>query len=97
MLAVPRSWVFNDFGPLAIRYFEDIDGDGKRGPAEPLSGEMIHTTPENEAQTSRGLDVKLGQSHGCIHVRPVDRDALRNLGAFTKGNVFVVHRYSERP
>lgn len=94
-LLIPKTWVFNDFGPMAIRYFRDLDGDGKMGPGERLMGEMIHTTPDNEAQTARGAPVKLEQSHGCVHVSPNDRDHLMGIGAFNRGTPFVVHRYSE--
>lgn len=43
---VPNTWVFNDFGPVAIRYFKDLNANRKldKGKGESLSGEMIHTT-----------------------------------------------------
>lgn len=92
---VPNTWVFNDFGPLAVRYYKDLNKNGKQDTNEPLEGEMIHTTPENEAQTENGESVELGESHGCIHVRPVDRDTLKKLGAFKSGVPFTVHPYNE--
>lgn len=52
---VPDSWVFNDFGPIAIRYFVDRNGNGRFDQGkETLMGEMFHTTPDNEAQSRRG-------------------------------------------
>ena len=94
---VPKTWVFNDFGPLAIRYFTDLNGNLKldEDKGEKLSGEMIHTTPENEAQYKNGTKVVLSPSHGCIHIKPQDRIVLQSKGAFKKGTVFTVHKYSE--
>jgi hypothetical protein len=89
----PTSWVFNDFGPMAVRYFRDKDGDGKLSKGEHLMGEMIHTTPDNEAETARNEAVSLESSHGCIHVKPRERDELAKAGAFKRGNKLVVHRY----
>jgi hypothetical protein len=95
---VPKTWLFNDFGPLAIRYFRDINNNRKLDKAigERLSGEMIHTTPENEAQYQTGKTVQLGPSHGCVHIKPQDRQVLQGMDAFNSGTTFVVHGYSER-
>jgi hypothetical protein len=93
---VPDRWVFNDFGPLAIRYFRDKDKDGKRDPDEPLSGEMFHTTPENEAESAQGKRLKMTESHGCIHLKPLDRDDLMKAGAFTRGTPLKVYDYRVR-
>ena len=46
---VPSTWVFNDFGPMAIRYFKDLNGNGVLDGKERLSGEMIHTTPKKRS------------------------------------------------
>jgi hypothetical protein len=37
-----------------IRYFEDKNNNRKLDGKEQLSGEMNHTTPDNEAATARG-------------------------------------------
>lgn len=92
---VPLTWVFNDFGPMAIRWFKDLNGNGVLDGKEALSGQMFHTTPDNEAQTANGEKVILAPSHGCIHLKPADRDRLRALGAFKPGTKFIVHRYDE--
>jgi hypothetical protein len=94
-LQVPNAWVFNDFGPLAIQYFIDKNNNRKLDGREKLSGQMIHTTPDNEAQTKLGLEVKLGESHGCVHIRPEDRIRLIGAGAFKVGVPFIVHAYSD--
>lgn len=65
-------------------------------PGERLSGEMIHTTPVDEARTVRSLAVSLVSSHGGIHVRPVDRDRFHAAGAFAPGTDLIIHRYDER-
>lgn len=94
-LVVPPVWVFNDFGPIAVRYFVDRNGNRKLDGTEKLMGEMIHTTPDNEAQSAQGQPVVLTDSHGCVHVKPSDRDHLLRLGVFKRGTTFVVHTYSE--
>jgi hypothetical protein len=88
---LPDRWVLNDFGPVAIRFFEDLNNDGKRNANEPLSGEMFHTTPDNEADPS----LPLFQSHACIHLRPSDRDRLMGHKAFKMGILIVIHHYGE--
>jgi len=35
---------------------------------------VTRPTPGDEAATRRGLAFQLGESHGCIHVKPTDRD-----------------------
>lgn len=94
--SVPSQWIFNDFGPLAIRWFKDINGNGKLDSSERLSGQMFHTTPDNEAEYSLGKEVKLYPSHGCIHMKPSDRDTILSRGGFKQGTQFIVHKYSER-
>jgi hypothetical protein len=94
-LKVPDVWVFNDFGPLAIRYFEDKNNNRKLDAHEQLSGEMIHTTPVDEAATSRGQAFTLSESHGCVHIRPEDRTRLMSAGVFNIGTPFIVHAYSD--
>jgi hypothetical protein len=92
---VPDVWVFNDFGPWAVRYFKDKNRNKKLDAGESLSGEMVHTTPQNEGQLVKGESVKLGPSHGCIHVSPFDRDRFHTLGAFDRGVDLIIHPYTE--
>lgn len=93
--SVPETWVFNDFGPIAIRWFRDVNGNGKLDVDERLSGQMFYTTPDNEAQAAFKQPVTLTESHCCIHLKPVDRDRLFSAGAFKPGTRFTVHRYDE--
>lgn len=92
---VPDVWVFNDFGPVAINYFRDKNRNRKRDAGEKMMGEMIHTTPENQAETDKGKPVPLSYSHGCIHVRPADVARLLKQNAFKVGELLVVHRPDE--
>ena len=94
-LQVPKWWVFNDFGPLAIQYFVDSNNNRKLDGREKLSGQMIHTTSDNEAATKLGNEFELGESHGCVHIRPDDRIRLMSAGVFAVGVPFIVHAYSE--
>jgi hypothetical protein len=79
---IPGRWVFNDFGVKAVRYFKDDNNNKKLDKGEFLSGEMFHTTPENEAETALGRNVNLESSHGYIHLKPMDRDRFEKEGAF---------------
>lgn len=94
---VPDTWVFNDFGPKAVRYFRDKNHNKKldSDEGEALSGEMIHTTPDNEGQVVKGEAVTLAPSHGCVHVNPVERDKFHAAGAFKRGTDFIIHKYTE--
>lgn len=92
---IPEVWVFNDFGPWAVRYYLDPNRNRQFDPGEKLSGEMIHTTPDTEAAAERELPVRLSPSHGCIHIKPSDRERFWQLGAFEVGNLVVVHGPSE--
>ncbi len=94
--SIPKSWLFNDFGPLVIRWFKDINGNKRLDKNERLSGQMFHTTPINEAQQKRGFPVNLSNSHGCIHLKPADRDKLLSMGAFKPETLFIVRKYNER-
>lgn len=95
-MRVPSVWVFNDFGPVAIRWFKDTNGNKKLDQNERLSGQMFHTTPQNEAEVSLGKPVVLTASHGCIHLNPRNRDAIIDMGGFKPKTVFVVHNYHEK-
>jgi hypothetical protein len=95
----PDTWLFNDFGPVAVRYYRDRNSNRKRDANEKLSGEMIHTTPLNEGQSDifKGdfREVELVESHGCIHIRPIDRQTFIDAGAFRQGMTLVVHSYDQ--
>ena len=93
---IPDRWIFNEFGPLAVRYFRDTNHNRVLDEGEHLMGELIHTVPINEAETARGLPIKYTISHGCVHVSPRDRDRFVHAGAFRKGTTFVVHPYQAR-
>lgn len=93
---VPRTWVFNPFGPLAVRFFEDLDGDGKLdAKSERLDGAMFHTTAENEAEIAQGASLKMTNSHGCIHMQPHDRDTMISMRALRRGTKLIIHGYDE--
>jgi hypothetical protein len=96
VMSVPKTWIFNDFGPVTIRWFKDLNDNRTLDGHEVLSGQMFHTTPENEAQHALGLPIKLDHSHGCIHLKPQDRERLFAIGVFKPGTRFVVHKYNEK-
>jgi len=53
----------------------------------------IHTTPDDEAATLAGTAFDLQQSHGCVHVRPLDRKEIMKTGAFKAGVAVEVKPY----
>jgi hypothetical protein len=94
---VPKTWVLNDFGSMAVRYFKDRNHNGKLDPDEHLEGEMFHSTAENEAETLRNpAKVKMEYSHGCIHLKPAQRDKLINRGILVRGRILIIHKYDEK-
>lgn len=93
---IPDKWVFNDFGHMTCYYFKDVNNNKRRDRNEKVHGEFIHTTPNNEAQTSRSEAVILFESHGCIHVKPKDIDRMIKKSYLKKGNQIIVHGYSDK-
>ncbi len=95
---VPSTWVFNDFGHVTCFLYKDRNRNGRRDRNEPIHGEFIHTTPVNEAQSDPNLHqpVVLEESHGCIHLQPVDIDDMIRRGYIRKNAAVVVHRYADR-
>ncbi|MFT3936535.1 MAG: L,D-transpeptidase [Chitinophagaceae bacterium] len=92
---VPDKWVFNDFGHATIQYFKDLNNNYLLDGKEFVMGDMIHTTPDNEAATTLQKPFKLVASHGCVHVRPNDMDQLIASGFVKKGQVIEIHPYTE--
>lgn len=94
---VPRTWVFNDFGRIAIRYFRDRNHNGQLDADEHLEGEMFHATAENERDAVEHPDkMPMFNSHGCIHLKPAQRDKLIKAGIFARGRILVIHKYDEK-
>jgi hypothetical protein len=96
---LPDTWMLNDFGPVAVRYYRDRNRNRRLDVGERLEGRMIHTTPQNEAHSTMTngdpTKVVLIESHGCIHVRPVDRQKFVDARAFRQGMPLIIHRYDE--
>ena len=82
-----QSYVANDFGKWAWSVNRQDSAGFHR------TGMFVHTTPRDEAATAAGQPVSLTDSHGCIHIRPVDRDEMMNLGYLQRGVHFVVKKY----
>jgi len=82
---ITQVYQANDFGRLSW----NLKRNGKR------TGFYIHTTPVDEFNTANGGNVMLLQSHGCIHIRPVDRDRLMKAGYLREGVTVEVKKYGE--
>jgi len=79
-------WERNDFGIWAF----NLRRGGKGTPY------YVHTTPEDEIATAGGREFSLDQSHGCIHIRPKDRDTMMRKGYLTAGIVIEVNGYDAK-
>jgi hypothetical protein len=80
----------NDFG----KWSWNLKRHGAR------SAFYIHTTPENEAQQeastpAKPVPVVLEQSHGCVHVRPADRDDMIKKGYLKPGVEVEIKPYAD--
>jgi hypothetical protein len=76
-------WRRNDFGIWAF----NLRHQGKGTPY------YIHTTPEDERDAANGRAFSLAQSHGCIHIRPNDRDTMMEEGYLDAGIHIEVRDY----
>jgi len=68
-------WNKNDFG----NWSWNLKKNGRRTPY------FIHTTPADEASTVAGKSFEMIQSHGCVHIRPRDRDEMMADGVLKAG------------
>ena len=95
---MPQTWVFNDFGHLTCYIAKDRNRNGRYDPStgEEVHGEFLHTTPLDEARSALNQSVKLTESHGCIHLKPLDIDGMVRDGHMRKNTRVVVHAYSEK-
>lgn len=75
----------NDFGKVSW----NLKRNGKR------TAYYIHTTPFDEFNTAAGNIVTLTQSHGCIHIRPQDRDRFVKAGYLREGITVDIRQYGE--
>lgn len=94
----PDRWVFNDFGHTSVKYFKDTNHNWRMDGKEQIMGDFIHTTPPDERLTSikKADQISLSESHGCIHVKPLDIDTMIGNGYLKKGNTIEVHNYAEK-
>lgn len=94
---IPPTWIFNAFGKTTFLYYEDVNDNGRFDKGiDRVVKDMIHTTPESEAEQARGKDESTGESHGCVHIRPSDREKMKTDGMLNPGTPFFVHRYTEQ-
>lgn len=56
----------------------------------------LHTTPADEHATTAGKPVTLTNSHGCVHIKPADRNDWKAKGYFKAGNPFFVAHYGNQ-
>ena len=80
------SWDLNDFGKWSWNLLKH----GAR------TAYYIHTTPDDERATAAHKGFLLSQSHGCIHIRPLDRDDMMKKGYLHSGREVEVKHYGEK-
>jgi hypothetical protein len=73
--SLKSSWDLNDFGKWSWNLLKN----GVR------SAYYIHTTPDDELATAAHKGFLLSQSHGCIHIRPSNRDEMMSKGYLKAG------------
>jgi hypothetical protein len=79
-------WERNDFGKWAF----NLRRDGKG------TDYYVHTTPDDEYATAHNIAFSLVQSHGCVHIRPEDRDTMMTAGYLAAGIPFDVRSYEQK-
>jgi len=107
-LALPTTWVFNDFGPTAVKYFVDYNHNRKLDRVarpgqrkEEILSDFLHTTPPDELayklaqQIPNHYKVRLLDSHGCVHMDPAAMRQLVDRGVLRVGAQLEIHPYSE--
>jgi hypothetical protein len=77
-----KVWQRNDFGEWAFALLQN----GKR------TGFFIHTTPDDELDPTHALE----PSHGCIHMRPIDRNAAKTKGYLARGLIIHVKAFGAK-
>ena len=86
---VKESWDQNDFGNWGF----DMTQNGKR------TQYFVHTTPTDEHDSAaheadkKEPDVTLANSHGCVHIKPVDRAEMMTKGFLQAGVKMSVKKY----
>lgn len=78
-----KEYDLNDFGKWSWNLMQN----GSR------TQYYVHTTPDDEHATAAGRAFKLSNSHGCVHIKPADREAWREKGYLKAGNPFFVAHY----
>lgn len=76
-------WIFNDFGQWSWNMT-------KRGHRTAF---YLHTTPRDEMTYDSPVDLQ--QSHGCLHIRPGDRNQMEGQGYLKSGRELQVMPYSK--
>jgi len=80
---LPKIYKMNDFGAHAWNL--------RRSNAR--TAYYVHTTPIDEMRTELGNSVSLDTSHGCLHIKPADRDTMMQSGYLQEGVRFIVKSY----
>jgi hypothetical protein len=85
------TWTRNDFG----KWSWNLTRNGERTPY------YVHTTPQDDASQNAPLDSDVilalyGQSHGCVHLLPHDRDEMLQRGYLKQGIHVQVMQYEQK-
>jgi|SRR5215475_2594709 len=79
------TWEKNDFG----RWGWNLRRNGQP------TAYFVHTTPDDERNTALARAVFLANSHGCVHLKPAERDQMIASGYLKAGVDFEVRPYDE--
>jgi hypothetical protein len=91
-----RQLFYDDSGKLMTRWLRNDFGNWswnlRRGVLRTVF--YLHTTPDDEATPDPIVD--LIQSHGCLHIKPRDRNVMMSKGYLKEGTVVIVKPYEDR-
>jgi lipoprotein-anchoring transpeptidase ErfK/SrfK len=80
------EWKRNDFG----KWSWNLMLNGHR------TVYYIHTTPDDEELSDANVPFELQASHGCLHIRPKDRQKMVDAKALRAGALVEIRPYGER-
>jgi hypothetical protein len=93
-----RAWLDPVVGAMDVTYRQNDFGQwawNLNQPAGRWTSYFVHTTPNDEAATAAGRPFLLSNSHGCVHIRPADRDVMMRNGWLEAGIPFFVVPYGK--
>ena len=78
-----------------------LAAEGKVGPGTlggmGLGKDRVPASGDEQGYENGRRDPNLAMSHGCVHLRPIDRDEMMDKDHLAGGVQIVVHPYGRKP